>query len=468
MSVEPPDGRPTGPPSGPLSGPTQQRPVQPSGGRPARSPSGGDAGSGGSAGSGGGGGPSGPRGPRGPDDAGKGPERWWKSVPRVALMATAVVVAVVTALVFTRSQDTSTASKGGELFLQAAGKSGPYPFTESTANDSSTAPLTPAPASTSASAQAALGIVGSAPGLYGGTRKVSSCDVEKQVKALEADPGKKRAFAAVEGIEASEVPAYLRSLTPLQLSVDTRVTNHGFRNGDATPYQAVLQAGTAVLVDRYGVPRVRCACGNPLLRPVRQTTVPRQTGDTWASFRPENVVFVTPASTAIDVFVIFDPDHDEWFHRQRGDQGRHDKKTDPPRHRPSPSLSASTLPPDSSSPAPHSPSSKPPGPSTSSPSAPSSPDSSRESSPESSRESSSESSSESHSESSSEPPTTESPATESPATEPRTTEPSTTEPSTTEPPTTESSSPSVVPPETTTEPDTTYTAPEPAATPPAY
>ncbi|MFE9994908.1 DUF6777 domain-containing protein [Streptomyces avermitilis] len=462
MSVEPPAGRPTGPPSGPLSGPTQQRPVQPSG-RPVRSSSGGDAGSGGSAGSGGGGGPSGPL---GPGDAGKEPERWWKSAPRVALMATAVVVAVVAALVLARSHGTSTAGKGGEVFLQAAGKSGPYPFTESTANESSTAPLTPAPASTSASAQAARGIDGSEPGLYGGTRKVSSCDVEKQIKALRAAPEKNRAFASVEGIAPSEVPAYLRSLTPVQLRVDTWVTNHGFRNGVATPYQAVLQAGTAVLVNSRGVPRVRCACGNPLLYPVPQTTRPRQTGDTWSSYRPQNVVFVTPAPTAINVFVMFDPDHDEWFHRRRGDKGRHDEKTDPPPHRPSPSLSASMLPPDSSSPKPHSPSSKSPEPSSSSPSVPSSPNSSRESSPES------------YSESSSEPPTTEPKTTEPKTTEPpttepesterKTTEPPTTEPPTTEPTTTEPPSPGVVSPETTSESDTTYSAPEPAATPPSY
>ncbi|MET7921816.1 DUF6777 domain-containing protein [Streptomyces avermitilis] len=449
MSVEPPAGRPTGPPSGPLSGPTQQRPVQPSGRRPTRSSSGGDAGSGGSAGSGGGGGPSGPL---GPGDAGKEPERWWKSAPRVALMATAVVVAVVAALVFTRSHGTSTAGKGGEVFLQAAGKSGPDPFTESTANESSTDPLTPAPASTSASAPAARGIDGSEPGLYGGTRKVSSCDVEKQIKALQAAPDKNRAFASVEGIEPSEVPAYLRSLTPVQLRVDTWVTNHAFRNGVATPYQAVLQAGTAVLVNSRGVPRVRCACGNPLLYPVPQTTRPRQTGDKWASYRPQNVVFVTPAPTAINVFVIFDPDHDEWFHRRRGDKGQHDEKTDPPRHRPSPSVSASILTPGSSSPRPHSPSSKSPEPSSSSPSAPSSPNSSRKSPPESS----------------SEPTTTEPRTTEPRTTEPRTTEPRTTEPPTTEPRTTEPPSPGVVSPGTTTESAATHSTPEPAATPPSY
>ncbi|MGH3907098.1 MAG: DUF6777 domain-containing protein, partial [Pseudonocardiaceae bacterium] len=42
---------------------------------------------------------------------------------------------------------------------------------------------------------------------------------------------------------------------------DTRVTNHGYRDGKATDRQAVLQAGTAVLVDEKGRPRVKCGCG---------------------------------------------------------------------------------------------------------------------------------------------------------------------------------------------------------------
>lgn len=42
------------------------------------------------------------------------------------------------------------------------------------------------------------------------------------------------------------------------------MTNHSLRNGVAAPFQAILQAGTAVLVDRYGTPVVRCFCGNPL------------------------------------------------------------------------------------------------------------------------------------------------------------------------------------------------------------
>ncbi len=89
--------------------------------------------------------------------------------------------------------------------------------------------------------------------------------------------------------------------------MDTRVTNHGYRDGAATSYQAVLQAGTAVLVDNHGVPRVRCACGNPLTPPVAQQTTPKRTGDTWSSYRPQNVVVVTPAPRIINIFVIYDP-----------------------------------------------------------------------------------------------------------------------------------------------------------------
>ncbi|WP_280855503.1 DUF6777 domain-containing protein [Streptomyces sp. SAI-144] len=336
MSVEPPSsGRPTGPPSGPLSGPSQ-----PPSGPPSQPP-------------GSSGGASAPE-PRRP---------WWRSVPRVAMIATAVVAAVVLAVVFTRSDGGSTSAGGGEVFLQAAAKTGPDPFTESTAKDSSAPPVSASPTDTSEPANAVRGVDGGAPGLYGGTRNVSSCDVEKQVKALQADPSKNRAFASVAGVQPTEVPGYLRSLTPVQLRMDTRVTNHGYRDGAATSYQAVLQAGTAVLIDSHGVPRTRCACGNPLTPPVAQQTTPKRTGDTWSSYHPSNVVVVAPSTTVINIFVIYDPDHHDWIARHRGDTGGKDHKTHPPA-KPSPSVSASTLPPPTStapsSPAPETPSTKTP------------------------------------------------------------------------------------------------------------
>ena len=82
-------------------------------------------------------------------------------------------------------------------------------------------------------------------------------------------------------------------LTPVTLTRDTRVTNHGYRNGRPTPRQSVLQAGSAVLVDRYGVPRARCGCGNPLIPPARVRVRPTYVGPPWPGWNPINVVVVT-------------------------------------------------------------------------------------------------------------------------------------------------------------------------------
>ncbi|WP_228044171.1 DUF6777 domain-containing protein [Streptomyces ferrugineus] len=324
MSVEPPSsGRPTGPPSGPLSGPSQ-----PPSGPPSPPPSGGGGG------------------------AAPGPEPhrpWWRSAPRIAVLTTVVVAAVVIAVVLSRG-DGGT-GKSGEVFLQAADRTGPDPFTASTAKDSSAAPVTPSPPTGSEPSNAVRGVDGGAPGLYGGSRNVAACDVEKQITYLREVPAKNDAFASVSRVEPSDVPAYLRSLTPVQLRLDTRVTNHGYVDGAATSYQAVLQTGTAVLVDDRGEPRVRCACGNPLTRPVAQQGTPRHTGDSWPSFRSSNVVVIAPSTTIIDVFVIYDEDDDQWVARHRGDDGGKDRKTDRPKQpTPSPSLSTPTSPTSPSSP----------------------------------------------------------------------------------------------------------------------
>jgi hypothetical protein len=258
------------------------------------------------------------------------------------VLATAVVAAVILAVVLSRPDGGS--GSGSEVFLQAAGKTGPDPFTEQAATDSSAPPVSVSPAAESAPAKAVTGVDGGAPGLYGGTRNVSSCDVEKQVKSLQASPSKNRAFASVAGVEPARTPTYLRSLTPVQLRMDTRVTNHGYRDGAATSYQSVLQTGTAVLVDDRGVPRVRCACGNPLTPPVAQQSTPRRAGDSWPSYNPSKVVVVTPAPKVINNFVIYDFHDNGWFVRHHGDTGQYDKKTKPPKRKPSPSATTPTSP----------------------------------------------------------------------------------------------------------------------------
>ncbi|MEV0490098.1 DUF6777 domain-containing protein [Streptomyces atratus] len=361
MSAQPPSsGRPTGPPSGPLSGPSQPGSVPP----PPDVPSGG-------------GGTGGPPVPGGPGGSG-GPGRpWWRSVPVVASIGTALVAAVILTIVLTRPGGSSVAP--GEVFLQPAGSAGQDPFTESTARTSAPATPTAVPNPSETRANVTQGVDGATPGLYGGTRKVASCDVEKQITALTADPGKNKAFASVLGIDASGVPDYLRALTPVQLRMDTRVTNHGYRNGAPTSYQAVLQAGTAVLVDDHGVPRVRCACGNPLLPPVAVKGGTQLKGTPWPGFSSSHVVVVKPAAQVVDVFILFDPKSGGWLARKAGDTGGSDKKTEPPAEHtpvpcpstgPCPSASATSTSPSSvspssestssHSPAPESPSTQPP------------------------------------------------------------------------------------------------------------
>jgi hypothetical protein len=105
---------------------------------------------------------------------------------------------------------------------------------------------------------------------FGGSGSLHVCDREKLVDFLLSHPQQRRAWAGVLDIEPDEdsVSRYIRSLTPVTLTVDTRVTNHNFVNGRAVPFQSILAAGTAVLVDKYGRPVVRCKCGNPLLEPI--------------------------------------------------------------------------------------------------------------------------------------------------------------------------------------------------------
>ncbi|MFE5301720.1 DUF6777 domain-containing protein [Streptomyces sp. NPDC056632] len=354
MTSHPPSDRPsvppTGPPSGPLSGPNtrpgQAAPPPPSG--PPHDSSGGGGRGGGSGGGGSGG--SGGRSGGGATGGGGGQGPWWRSVPKVASL-TAVLVAAVALVVVLTQRDSGDGSNqagsgGGEVFLQNASASGPAPFTRSTARTSGASVSPPAlPSATGTDANATRSVSGSAPGLYGGTHRVASCDVEAQVRFLAEEPAKNAAFASVIGIRSAEVPGYLRSLTPVQLRVDTRVTNHGFRGGSPAPFQSVLQAGTAVLVDDHGVPRVRCACGNPLTPPVAQKA-PKQVGAAWPGYRSSNVVVVKPSVTVINVFVIYDVHSDTWIARPSGDTGHHDKHTTPP---PQPSKSPSTSPSSSSS-----------------------------------------------------------------------------------------------------------------------
>jgi hypothetical protein len=109
---------------------------------------------------------------------------------------------------------------------------------------------------------------GSEKGLYGGSRQLDVCDPELLLDfLLKAGNGKKKAaWAKALGISAKDkrVKDFVESLTEVVLANDTLVVNHGYKKGKANRYDALLEAGTAVLVDVFGLPRVKCNCGNPL------------------------------------------------------------------------------------------------------------------------------------------------------------------------------------------------------------
>src|SRR6201993_2137708 len=107
----------------------------------------------------------------------------------------------------------------------------------------------------------AIDVDGSSPGLYGGVSGVSACDRNAMVSQLDSDPQRAAAWKGASG--TSDVGDYVGGMSPVVLTRDTQVTNYDYLDGKAEPSQAVLQSGTAVLIDNKGEPRVRCASGSP-------------------------------------------------------------------------------------------------------------------------------------------------------------------------------------------------------------
>jgi hypothetical protein len=254
----------------------------------------------------------------------------------VALLAVAVAFAVGRS----GNKKTSSVLAPGEILLEPAASKGPDPFTPSSATGPTTGPALTVPttaASTTTTtktaspptAQALVTKTGTAPGLYGGTQDQHSCDSQLLISFLQQHPDKGAAWAKVEGITVAQIPSYIGGLTSTVLRADTRVTNHGFRNGVATAHQSVLQAGTAVLVDSSGVPRARCACGNPLLAPQAITGTRKFVGTAWKGFKPDALQAVTPGPPTNN-FVMTDVRNGATFSRPVGATAGPDTQLTPP------------------------------------------------------------------------------------------------------------------------------------------
>ncbi|MFB6616835.1 DUF6777 domain-containing protein [Streptomyces sp. NPDC085524] len=217
----------------------------------------------------------------------------------------------------------------GEILLQPAGTPGRDPFTPSLAS------ATPARTAGGADHAAADGPrtpgnvavtshYGNESGLFGGVRKGAACDPSRLVDFLSRNQGRGQAWAGALGMAAADIPRYVKWLTPALLTEDTRVTDHRYHDGRAVPHQAVLQDGTAVLLDWYGVPRVRCDGGNPLLEPV-VVDRPVYSGPQWAGFEPGRMIVVVPSPQPLRGVVLTDVTTGERFGRPVGGTGPTDR-----------------------------------------------------------------------------------------------------------------------------------------------
>lgn len=176
---------------------------------------------------------------------------------------------------------------------------------------------------------------GDTPGLYGGTREPEICDVGRLEEFL-TDPAngrKAQAWASVLDVTTSGIPDYLDRLTPVLLRTDTLVKNHDYKKEKAVPFDALLQAGIAILVDERGLPAVKCSCGNPL-RPfegdARKMSVRFEDGnEKWRGFDRSSVVTVRPAPRTLDRLALVDvEDPGRGLHRPAGTTGADDSVFD--------------------------------------------------------------------------------------------------------------------------------------------
>jgi hypothetical protein len=160
-------------------------------------------------------------------------------------------------------------------------------------------------------------------GLYFDNSGSPSCNRAPLDGLLRSDPRLAAAWSGPLGVPSAGAAGYLSALTPARLRADARMTAYHYSDGAATSYPAVLQAGSAVLVDDRGIPRVRCADGGPLAGP-QPVADPYYGGADWTGFDPAAMLEVRPAATAVREFGLVDNAGLAPFRRPAGSTGDND------------------------------------------------------------------------------------------------------------------------------------------------
>jgi hypothetical protein len=251
-----------------------------------------------------------------------------------------------------------TAQAAGEIYLAPASSTGPNPFTASLMTRAAPAlPPTPpsseftpptapqgealpgsgaapskpraagtAPAAPSRAvpATALTSVDASVPQLYGGRMGDSPCDAGLLGRLLDRDSDVARAWAVAVGIDVDSVHDFVDKLVPVDLLDDVQVSDWRLVDGRGVAFQEVLQRGTELLVDPFGLPRVRCVSGDPLGLPDKVQRSARFVGERWESFRPATVIVIVPAAKALPTLVLLETTSGQPFGRPVGGGGRAD------------------------------------------------------------------------------------------------------------------------------------------------
>jgi hypothetical protein len=160
---------------------------------------------------------------------------------------------------------------------------------------------------------------GDTPGLYAGVPGRQSCDRKELIHDLTASPKKAAAWSRVQHIRPERIRTYVHGLSGVVLRSDTYARTYGY-HGRVKPAAAVLQAGTAVFVDKRGVPVVKCASGNPIrTASPSKGAQPKFTGPEWSGFSRNAVTVIRPAPDAVKRITVVTVGKSELFRRVIGD-----------------------------------------------------------------------------------------------------------------------------------------------------